>query len=146
MTTPSPLIGRWRLISFTEQRADDTQFDVFGANPTGHILYLQSGYMSVLFARTDRKPFSGAWDAVTDREKAQKYDAMVAYQGRFTDHGDRVVHHVETCWIPNWEGRDLERTLTFLPDGKVRLSTPTFRFGRPQAVQDVTIARAVPLA
>ncbi|MSQ21567.1 MAG: hypothetical protein EXR39_19025 [Betaproteobacteria bacterium] len=54
-----PLIGRWRLLSFTERRPDGTVFDVFGADPIDHIIYLESGYMLVLFARADRPRFSG---------------------------------------------------------------------------------------
>lgn len=138
----SRLIGHWQLVSFTERRDDGTTFDVFGPAPTGSITYLESGHMSVLFARAHREPFSGPWDAVTDRHKAANYDGIVAYAGRYTDFGDRVVHHVEVCWIPNWEGRDLERFLTYRPDGRVLLRTPAIRFGRAQPVQDVVVQRA----
>jgi len=137
----SRLVGHWRLVSFVEYRADGTPFEVFGPDPKGFISYLPNGRMSVVFAGAQRTRFAGAWAGVTDRQKAEAYDAMVAYSGRYTDHGDRVVHHVEVCWIPNWEGRDLERTLTFLPGNRVRLRTPEQRFGRPQAVQDVLVER-----
>jgi lipocalin-like protein len=142
VSTRSPLIGNWRLVSFTQVGEDGKPFEFFGPEPKGHITYLESGYMSVLFASSQRKPYSGSWESVADRQKAENYEAMVAYSGRYTDHGDRVVHHVEICWIPNWEGRDLERFLTFLPDGRVRLRTPEKRFGRPQPIQDVIVERA----
>lgn len=141
MPERSPLVGHWKLVSFTEYRPDGTQFDVFGPDPKGFITYLDSGHMSVVFVGAQRKPFSGAWSDVTDRHKADSFEAMVAYSGRYTDHGDRVVHHVEVCWIPNWEGRDLERQITFLPGGRVMLRTPATRFGRPQPVQDVVVER-----
>ena len=144
MSARSPLIGYWQLVSFTERRENGEQFDVFGSNPKGYIAYSESGHMSVLFASARRQPFKGAWDGVSDTQKAANYDAMVAYSGRYTDFGDRVVHHVVVCWIPNWEGRDLERVLTFLPDGRVRLRTPEMRFGRPQPVQDVIVQRPAP--
>lgn len=146
MNVRSRLIGHWQLVSFTERRDNGESFDVLGPDPKGYITYLESGYMSVLFAGAHRKPFSGPWDAVSDQHKAAHYDAMVAYAGRYTDHGDRVVHHVEVCWIPNWEGRDLERFLTYLPDGQVLLRTPAMRFGRPQPVQDVLVKPATPTA
>ena len=142
MPAHSRLIGRWQLVSYTERRADGGTFDVFGPDPKGFIDYAQSGHMSVLFAGAGRKRFAGAWDAVPDRDKAANFDAMVCYAGRYTDHGDRVVHHVDVCWIPNWEGRDLERFLTYLPDGRVRSSTRPTRFGRPQPVQDVIVRPA----
>lgn len=140
----SRLVGNWQLVSFTERRDNGETFDVFGANPKGFITYLESGHMSVVFASGDRVPFSGAWGQVSDRQKAESYDALVAYCGRYTDHGDRVIHHVDVCWIPNWEGRDLERHVTFLPDDHVLLRTPETRFGRRQPVQDVTVKRAHP--
>ena len=146
MSVRSRLIGHWQLVSFTERNDNGEQFDVFGPNPKGYITYLESGDMSVLFASTHRKRFSGPWQKVSDRHKAESYDGMVAYAGRYTDHGDRVVHHVEVCWIPNWEGRDLERFLTFLPDGQVLLRTPAVRFGRAQPVQDVVVKRVTPEA
>ena len=142
MPAPSRLIGHWQLVSFTEPREGGAPFDIWGPNPKGFITYLASGHMSVVFAGTQRKPFSGAWDSVTADHKASNFDSMVAYSGRYTDHGDRVVHHVETCWIPNWEGRDLERFLTYFPDGSVRLRTPPTRAGRPQPVQDVIVKSA----
>jgi len=142
MTERSRLIGTWELVAFTEYRDDGSQFDVFGPDPKGRLVYTETGHMSVVFAGAHRTPFSGAWAGVPDRHKAECFDAMVAYAGRYTDHGDRVVHHVEVCWIPNWEVRELERFLTFLPDGRVRLRTPATRAGRSQPVQDVIVKRA----
>jgi hypothetical protein len=140
----NPLVGHWQLVSFSEARHDGTIVDVFGPDPRGFISYLASGHMSVVFASADRAPFSGAWDEVTADEKAARFDGLVAYSGRYTLHDDRVVHHVDVCWIPNWEGRDLERFVTFLEDGTVRLRTPASRFGRSQPIQDVTLRRASP--
>jgi hypothetical protein len=135
------LIGHWQLESFTERRADGSSFDVWGPDPVGFITYLPTGRMSVVFAGSHRARFAGAWSAVTDAAKAAQYDAMVAYSGRFTAYEDRVVHHVEVCWIPNWEGRDLERAVTLLDDDRVLLRTPEARFGRAQPVQDVVVRR-----
>lgn len=135
------LVGHWRLESFTEQRDDGTSFDVWGPDPVGYITYLPNGRMSVVFAGAQRARFTGAWVDVADAHKAACYDAMVAYSGRYTVHEDRVIHHVEVCWIPNWEGRDLERFVTLLPDDRVLLRTPSARFGRKQPVQDVIVRR-----
>jgi hypothetical protein len=138
----SRLVGHWQLVSFTEERDDGTTFDVFGPDPKGYLTYLESGHMSVVFASAARQPYTGAWQEVTAAHKAANYDALVAYSGRYTDHGDRVVHHLDVCWIPNWEGRDLERFITYLPDGTVVLRTPETRFGRKQPVQHVTVRPA----
>ena len=136
-----PLVGRWRLVSYTERRDNGESFDVFGPNPVGHITYLASGYMSVIFASAQRKPFGGAWSSVSDAHKAANFDALVAYEGRFTYYADRVEHLLDVSWIPNWEGKVLIRYIRVLQDGKVRLSTPSVRFGRPAPVQDVVVER-----
>lgn len=141
MTLRDQLIGHWQLESFTEQREDGSSFDVWGPAPVGYITYLASGHMTVVFAGSQRPPYSGPWSGVTAEQKAASYDAMVAYSGRFTAHEDRVVHHVEVCWIRNWEGRDLERYVSFLPGERVLLRTPSERFGRRQPVQDVIVRR-----
>ena len=137
----SALIGTWALVSFTERDEDGRVHEVWGPNPRGTITYTEAGTMSVVFASSARSRFSGAWDAVSDADKARQYDAMVAYAGRYTDFGDRVVHHVDVCWIPNWEGRDLERYITYLDNDQVLLRTPPSRFGRSQPVQDVIVRR-----
>jgi hypothetical protein len=142
MSLRDHLIGHWKLDAFTERRLDGSTFDVWGPEPIGYITYLPSGHMSVVFAGSRRERFAGAWSAVTDTDKAARYEAMVAYSGRFTAYEDRVVHHVEVCWIPNWEGRDLERFVTRLDADRVLLRTPEARFGRPQPVQDVVVRRA----
>jgi len=138
------LVGHWELVSFTERGENGEPFDVFGPNPKGSLVYLPTGHMSVVFASNQRMPYRGAWSEVSDRQKAQNYDALVAYAGRYTDRGDSVIHHVDVCWIPNWEGRDLERFVTILSDGNLRLRTPEMRFGRPQPVQDVIVRRVQP--
>ncbi len=146
MTLRDRVLGHWQLESFTEQREDGTSFDVWGPDPTGYITYLPSGHMSVVFAGTQRKPYAGAWSGVSAEDKAANYEAMVAYSGRYTVHEDRIVHHVDVCWIPNWEGRDLERHVTLLEGDRLRLRTPSERFGRRQPVQDVLVRRLAQLA
>jgi hypothetical protein len=146
MTPSGLLVGHWKLVSFTEERGAEW-VDVFGSNPKGYINYSASGYMSAVLARSDRPLLSGPWSQLTDHAKAQNFDGLVAYAGRYTDHGERVVHHVEVCWIPNWEGRDLERFITYLPGDRVLLRTPQTRFGRTQPVQEIVWERApAPLA
>lgn len=142
MTSPGRLVGHWKLESYTEEREDGSLVDVLGPDPKGYIQYMEGGRMSVLFAASGRKRFSGAWADVPIGQKGENFDLIVAYGGRYSDLGDRVVHHVEVCWIPNWEGRDLERFLTFLPGDRVILRTPAVRNGRrPLPVQHVTFRR-----
>ncbi len=136
------LIGHWHLVSFVEHPPAGEPRDVLGADAKGSITYTESGHMVALIGGSGRPLFRGPWSGIADQAKATNYDGLVAYGGRFTAHGDRVVHHVDICWIPNWEGTDLERFVTFLPDDKLLLRTPPLRNGRPQPLQEVIWKKA----
>lgn len=138
----SRLIGHWHLASFVEHQASGEPRHVLGAGAKGSITYTASGHVVALIGGSERPLFSGAWAGISDSEKAKNYDGLVAYGGRFTAYENRVVHHVDVCWIPNWEGTDLERFVTFLPDGKLLLRTPPMRHGRPQPLQEVVWEKA----
>ena len=132
------LVGVWRLVSFREERGA-VMVDFLGPNPKGYITYTPGGHMSALLAGQFRPRFRGAWDAVPADVKAANFDGLVAYSGRFTAGPDRVTHHVDLCWIPNWEGRDLVRLVSFDGDDRLVLRTEP----RPdQATQEVVWERA----
>ena len=136
------LIGHWRLVSFQEQASDGSWFDALGAGAKGSISYWQSGHMQVLIGALDRPRFRGEWSAIPDRDKAACLDHMVAYAGRFTLTAGRLLHHVDVCWIPNWEGRDLVRLPSFPVPGQLLLRTEAATDGRPKPMQEVLWQRA----
>ena len=70
-------------------------------------------------------------------QKAQCLDKMVAYAGSYRVEGDQVHHIVDACWIPNWEGRDLVRQMSFPQAGQLLLATPTETGPRGRAAQRV---------
>lgn len=135
MVTARTLAGHWTLVSFREQNADGSWFDALGAEAKGCISYWDCGRMQVMIGAPDRPRFRGAWSAIPDRDKAACLDRMVAYAGRFSidvpagvsasasTSGARVLHHVEVCWIPNWEGRDLIRLASFPTPDQLLLRT-----------------------
>jgi hypothetical protein len=49
-------------------------------------------------------------------------EGFVAYAGRYSFHGDRVVHHVELSLFPNWVGIGQERSVE-LSGNRLILST-----------------------
>jgi hypothetical protein len=138
------LYGYWQLQSFIEQEADGKWIDARGPNPKGSICYLPDGHMQVLIGSRDRPRFRGAWSTIPAAEKALCVDRMVAYGGRYTIGADRVTHHVDICWIPNWEGRDLVRLVTFPRQDHLLLRTPEPSGERPQPAQEVLWVRTVP--
>lgn len=137
MTNAQRIVGHWQLLSFKEQRPDGSWADALGPNPKGSISYWPDGRMQVLIGAADRPRFRGEWDAIPAADKALCLDRMVAYAGRYSVDGDQVLHHVEVCWIPNWEGRDLVRTASFPAQDRVLLRTPPTVGGRERALQEV---------
>lgn len=142
MACMAQLVGHWNLLSFTEQREDGSWFDALGAGARGCISYWDCGRMQVLIGAPGRPRLRGAWAAIADRDKAQCLDRMVAYAGRFSLQGERVLHHVEVCWIPNWEGRALIRLASFPAPGRLLLRTEAASDGRPRPMQEVLWQRS----
>jgi len=136
MFDPQRLHGHWRLLHFREQRADGSWYDYLGAHAPGYISYAPEGTMQVLIGALDRPKFRGAWADIPDHDKAVCIDRMVAYAGRYTVAGDRVLHHVEICWIPNWQGRDLIRRVSFPAADQLLLATEPDPTGQ-RAMQEV---------
>ena len=142
MIDPQHLIGHWRLVSYIEQQGDGAWADALGPNAKGSISYWASGHMQVLIGALDRPRFRGEWDSIPAADKARCLDRMVAYAGRFSVAEDRVLHHVDMCWIPNWEGRDLVRLASFPAPDRLLLRTEPAPPGRPRPMQEVLWERA----
>jgi hypothetical protein len=89
------LVGAWQLPSW-ENRAADGQVTY----PMG-----TDGCFSVTISRRGRAGFT-AGDLLggTTEEQARAVEGCVAYAGRYSFHGDRVIHHVELSLFPNWSG------------------------------------------
>jgi hypothetical protein len=102
------LVGAWRLLSW-ENRADDGQVSYpMGTDALGYLL-------------------SGATE-----EKARAVEGFVAYAGRYSFHGDRVVHHVELSLFPNWVGSDQERSVELTGDRLTLSASPLLLAGKQQ--------------
>ena len=110
MVTAEQLHGTWHLRSWRSESDDGQVAFPMGRDARGVIHYQPDGRMSVLIAAADREPF--ATDDVlagADAEKRSAFETFVAYAGRYTLHGDHVVHHVELSLFPNWEGSRQKR-------------------------------------
>ena len=136
------LVGHWHLVSFVEQHNGGPWSDALGADAKGCISYWPTGHMQVLIGALDRPRFRGQWDSIPAPDKARCLDRMVAYSGRFTVAEDRVLHHVDVCWIPNWEGRDLVRQASFPTPNRLLLRSEAATDGRPRPMQEVLWERA----
>jgi hypothetical protein len=110
----SPLIGTWLLESIVDTLPDGSATYWMGRRPTGAIVYLASGHMSVQFMRDPRpmlpeaaldaarlagaRPFAG----LSADQARDLLDGYYAYFGRYqlNPAGDSVAHYVETSLRP----------------------------------------------
>ncbi len=136
MTTPptesNPLVGIWKLLSAIAIHPNGTvDAEAYGANPTGYITYTPEGHMMVMFAKSDRPPFSRdvrsplseEMSAVAIEELAHGFTSFNAYAGTYTLDGNIVSHHLTIASIPNRLGTTLARTFAINGD-RLALRTP----------------------
>jgi len=131
------ILGIWRLVYFQIQGHDGQWAHAIDEGAHGHISYWPNGRMQVMMGGASRPRLRGEWSQVPAEQKAQCLDKMVAYAGSYRVVGDRVHHMVDACWIPNWEGRDLVRQMSFPQAGQLLLATPTETGPRGRAAQRV---------
>jgi hypothetical protein len=95
------LVGAWQLLSWENQAADGQVTYPMGTDALGSLLYTADGRFSVTISRRGRAGFA-AGDLLggTTEEKARVVEGYVAYAGRYSFHGDRVIHHVELSLFP----------------------------------------------
>jgi hypothetical protein len=127
------LVGAWRLVSWQNQAADGQVTYPMGTDAMGYLLYGADGRFSVTISRKGRARFAAS-DLLsgTAEEKDRALEGFVAYAGRYTFHGDRVIHHVELSLFPNWVGSDQERWVELAGDRLTLSASPLLLAGTQQ--------------
>jgi hypothetical protein len=97
------LIGVWKLRSFSLQVLGEPAREIFGANPQGYLILTAEGRMMTILTRADRKP------ATTVEEQAALLQSMVAYSGRYTIEGDRLITRPDVTWNEIYSGTEQVR-------------------------------------
>jgi Lipocalin-like domain len=127
----APIEGTWRLVSFErEYRAVVEREFPMGKSPTGYIVFLPEGRMAVVITGDGRKA------PTTDQDRAELYNSLVAYTGKYRVDGDKWITTVDVSANPAWVGTEQTRTFRVTGD---RLQEMTVWFTRP----DNRMARAV---
>lgn len=127
------LVGAWRLLSWENRAADGQITYPMGADALGYLLYTADGRFSVTISRRGRAGFAaGDLLSGTTEEQARAVEGFVAYAGRYSFHGDRVIHHVELSLFPNWVGTDQERWVELSEDRLTLSASPLLLAGRQQ--------------
>ena len=131
--TLDKMIGRWNVVSW-EQRYDDGRVvRPMGDQLEGFIFYASDGTMFCFIARSNRPHFPSGlqWEG-TQTEKAQAYEGLTSYGGRFTLRENQVEHQVEVSSVPNWVGGVQKRVVTLNGDelsisARLEVGTPEAR-------------------
>jgi hypothetical protein len=91
----APLVGLWRLREFAReyQATGDREFPM-GFAPTGYILFLPEGRMTVVITGEGRKA------PTTDEDRAGLFKSLVAYTGPYRVDGDKWITTVEVSANP----------------------------------------------
>jgi hypothetical protein len=127
------LVGAWQLLSWENRAADGQITYPMGADALGYLLYTADGRFSVTISRRGRAGFAaGDLLSGTTEEQARAVEGFVAYAGRYSFHGDRVIHHVELSLFPNWVGSDQERWVELAEDRLTLSASPLLLAGRQQ--------------
>jgi hypothetical protein len=131
--TRDALVGAWRLVSWENRAADGQVTHPMGTNAIGYLLYSADGRFSVTISRRGRAGFT-AGDLLggTTEEQAKAVEGFVAYAGRYSFHGDRVIHHVELSLFPNWVGSDQERWVELAGRRLTLSASPLLLAGKQQ--------------
>ena len=102
------VVGAWALESFRAGQPDGTEID-WCLNPTGLLIYTETGFMSVGINCDKNTPPNGP---------SQEAGHRLFYTGRYEIDADRgaVVHHVVNSSLEKFLGKDLVRLATLNGD------------------------------
>ena len=106
--TLNPIVGTWRLTSFTEENLETGAVSYpFGVEARAFVIYAVNGYVATIFATGDRKPPAAA--QATEEEAIRLYRSLIAFAGRYELVGSKLIYRPEISWNESWNGTTQER-------------------------------------
>jgi len=105
------LVGTWKLISAPSKFEGGDTIEGFGPNPKGRLVLTSDGHFIVIITRADRGP------AKNSDEKAALLDSMLAYSGKYTIDGDRIINRVDISHTEIFKGALQVQTRFFSVEG-----------------------------
>jgi hypothetical protein len=117
----------------------------YGDHPVGFITYTSDGRIWAIIAEGERKLLTGDWVSAPANERAEAFAACLAYTGRYTVSGDRVVHHIEAATVENWVHTEQVRFFALKGD-RLTLRTPPLPFRGARQTFEVVWERLPPEA
>jgi hypothetical protein len=127
--------GSWLLVSMTYKDDEGKEVDLYGKSPLGILTYDENGYMNAQMGYSNRQNFrhqslgEGSMDEITNA-----YKTYMAYYGKYYEkEPGMIIHQVEGCLFPNWQGKE-EIRYARIEDGLLVISTPPTLFGNGEIV------------
>jgi len=99
----------------------------------GLLTYTGDGRVTALISYGGRKSLSFGGGA--PEEQAEAFKTFLAYAGRYTLSGDKVIHHIEISSIQNYVDKDLVRSVKFQGEQIILVTPPTPVNGKIQSVE-----------
>jgi len=131
--TSAKLVGTWKLVSVSSTTKAGGRDDApYNHNPVGFLTYSEDGRVTAMISYGGRKPLS---IRAATQEQAEAFKTFLAYAGRYTFSGDKVVHHIEISSIQNYVGKDLVRSVKFEGDRITLVTPPTPVNGKVQTFE-----------
>ena len=129
-------VGTWKLVTFETQGEDGEVSYPFSNDALGYIMYNIDGYMSVAILPKRRRKFN-TQDIIggTSEEKAAVAESFISYFGRYDIKDNKVIHHIELSFFPNWIGVDQERYYRFEENKLILNAKPMLINGKNQSVK-----------
>jgi len=131
--TDDRLVGTWKLVSASSITWKGERNEApYGVGPAGFLTYTADGRITSVIGYGGRKRLT---IIPTPAEQVEAFNTFLAYAGRYTLSGDKIIHHIEVSSIQNYVGKDLVRS--FRLDGdRITLVTPqTMVNGKVQSVE-----------
>ena len=108
----SPLLGTWELVGMWSNGENGVRNPPSAGweDAKGYVTYTADGRMFALLSKRNKTPVD--YPDTDDTKRIEAHKSMVAYTGLYDFYGDHVLHHVDICWIPDWEGADQRREVS----------------------------------
>ena len=105
------LVGTWGLVSYArEDPATGASTFVWGEKPSGLLLFLADGHMSVVINAQGRQPAARGEDGFVEKQ-AKLFQTVTAYAGTYAVRGGTMTVRVEVAGDPALVGTEFSREM-----------------------------------
>jgi Lipocalin-like domain len=117
--TGKQLAGTWKVVSLITRFNGGDAIEPFGLNPKGRLVLSPEGQWIIILTGANREPAKNLED------KAALLDSMLAYSGKYTIEGNRIMIRVDTSWNEIYSGANQTQTRFFNMEGdKLTIRSP----------------------